>query len=145
MWRFQVSGALTAGRVKVLTVSGAQEQSVWLQLREDRLARAILVKGDEEVRGDLFEIPTDGAFAIGIRNLLDLGYFRIETTPGGAFGYTESVYFNDDWDSLPALAEDDFDEADLAAHGLAVTPDLGLPIPLCERLAANAGLALSGS
>jgi hypothetical protein len=145
VWRFQVTGDLTPGRVKVLTVSGAQEQTVWLQVREDRLARGILVKGDEEVRGELFEIPTDGAFAIGIRNLLDLGYFRIETTPGGAFGYTESVYFNDDWDSLPALAEDDFDEAELAAHGLTVTPDLGLPIPLCERLADNAGLALSGS
>lgn len=144
VWRFQVTGELRPGRVKVLTVSGAQEQTVWLQLREDRLARGILVKGDEEVRGELFEIPTDGAFAIGIRNLLDLGYFRIETTPGGAFGYTESVYFNDEWDSLPALAEDDYDEADLAAHGLTVTPDLGLPIPLCERLAENAGLALSG-
>lgn len=145
VWRFQVSGELRPGRVELLTISGAQEQSVWLQIREDRLARGILVKGEEEVAGDLFEIPTDGAFAIGIRNLLDLGYFRIETTPGGAFGFTESVYFNDDWDSLPALAEDAYDETELAEHGLSVTPELGLPIPLCERLAENAGLALSGS
>lgn len=143
VWRFQVTGDLAPGRIKLLDISGAQQQSVWLQLREGRLARGILVKGGEEIVGDLFEIPTDGAFALGIRNMLDLGYFRIETTPGGAFGYTESVYFNDDWDSLPAIADDAFDEAELASHGLSVSPELGLPIPLCERLAANAGLASS--
>lgn len=145
VWRFRVTGELVPGRVRLLTISGAQEQSVWLQLREDRLARGILVKGGEEIQGALFEIPTDGAFAIGIRNLLDLGYFQIETTPGGAFGFTESVFFNDDWDSLPAIAEDAYDEVELAARGLSVSPELGLPIPLCERLAQNAGLALSGS
>lgn len=144
VWRFRVTGELRPGRVKILDVSGAQDQSVWLQVREDRLARGILMKGDEEVKGDLFEIPTDGAFAIGIRNLLDLGYFRIETTPGGAFGYTESVYFDDDWDSLPALATDAYDPADLAAVGLEVTPEWGLPIPLCQRIARQSGLATAG-
>lgn len=145
VWRFQVTGDLVPGKVKVLEISGSRRQSVWLDVREDRLARAILYKGEESVEGELFEIPTDGAFAVGIRNLLDLGYFRIETTPGGAFGFTESVYFDDDWDSLPALAEDAYDEAEMAAHGLTVTSDVGLPIPLCERLAENAGLAASGS
>lgn len=144
VWRFRVTGELRPGRVKILDISGAQDQSVWLQVREDRLARGILMKGDEEVKGDLFEIPTDGAFAIGIRNLLDLGYFRIETTPGGAFGYTESVYFNDDWDSLPAIATDAYDAADLAAVGLEVTPEWGLPIPLCQRIARQSGLATAG-
>jgi hypothetical protein len=96
VWRFEVTGELVPGKVKILDVSGAQRQSVWLDVREDRLVRAILYKGGEARRGDLFEIPTDGEFAIGIRNLLDVGYFEIETTPGGPFGYTESVYFDDD-------------------------------------------------
>jgi len=145
VWRFQVTGDLRPGRVEILRISGAQEQTIVLELREDRLARGILIKGSEEIKGPLFEIPTDGSFAIGIRNLLDLGYFRIETTPGVPFGYTESVYFNDDWDSLPSLAEDSYDTADLAAAGLSVTPEWGLPIPLCESIAARAGVDTSGS
>ncbi|MDR7254563.1 hypothetical protein J2X46_003556 [Nocardioides sp. BE266] len=145
VWRFQVTGDLAPGKVKILDISGAQDQSVWLDVREDRLVRPILYKGDEAVRGELFEIPTDGQFALGIRNLLDVGFFRLETSPGGAFGYTESVYFNDDWDSLPSLAEDAYTDQELADHGLSVTPELGLPIPLCERLAEQAGLALGTS
>ena len=145
VWRFDVVGELRPGRVEILRISGAQEQAVVLELRRDRLARGILVKGEEEIEGPLFEIPTDGSFAIGIRNLLDLGYFRIETTPGAPFGYTESVYFDDDWDSLPSLAEDSYDDTSLAAVGLRVTPEWGLQIPLCERLAARAGVETSGS
>ncbi len=145
VWRFKVIGELKPGKVEVLRITGAKEQTVVLELRSDRLARGILTKGKDETKGPLFEIPTDGSFAIGIRNLLDLGYFRIETTPGGPFGYTESVYFDKDWDSIPSLAEDSHDDAQLAALGLSVTSELGLPIPLCESLAARAGLRLSGS
>jgi hypothetical protein len=144
VWRFQVVGDLEPGKVKVLDITGAQRQSVWLDIRKNRLARAILYKGNQQAEGDLFEIPTDGEFSIGIRNVLDLGYFRLETAPGGAFGFAESVYFDDDWDSLPAIATGDYTASDLAEHGLAVTPELGLPIPLCERLAAQAGLDLDG-
>ncbi|MCF6377555.1 hypothetical protein L2K70_08065 [Nocardioides KLBMP 9356] len=144
VWRFEVTGDLVPGKVKIMDITGTRRQSVWLDVREDRLVRPLLYKDDELVRGDAFEIPTDGKFAIGVRNLLDLGYYEIQTTPGGPFGYTESVYFNDDWDSLPALTEDAWSESELAAHGLSVTPELGLPIPLCERLAARAGLATDG-
>ncbi len=77
VWRFKVTGDLVPGKVKILDVSGAQRQSVWLDVREDRLVRSIIYKGDESVRGDLFEIPTDGAFALGIRNLLDSGLLRV--------------------------------------------------------------------
>jgi hypothetical protein len=141
-WTFEATDDLDSGVVEVLEITGAQPQTVSVQVRADREARAIVEIGDRTVRGQWFEIPTDGQFRLGLRNLLDLGFYQIETGPGGPVAYVESVYFDTDWNSLPAIATAVPATAELASLGLTVTKQTGLDLPLCREVAERAGLRL---
>jgi hypothetical protein len=145
VWGLQVSDELHSGRARLLEVTGAQTQTVDVEVLDNREARIVVRIGDRTVSGETFEIPSDGRFTLGLKNLLDLGFYRVESTPGGVAAFVESVYFDSDWNSIPALVEPAYDETHLASLGLAVQAKQGLDIPLCREVAERAGIDLSQS
>ena len=72
------------------------------------------------------------------------GFFQFVSTPGGQVGYLPSVYFDRNENSLPALLTVGDSRAALAALGLSMRQLPGLPMTLCEDLAREAGIDVSG-
>jgi hypothetical protein len=142
VWALQFDEAVSSGRARLLEVRGAKEQTIDVEVLDSREARIVARIGDRTVSGEWFEIPTDGRVTLGLRNLLQYGLYRIESTPGGPVGFVESVYFDEDWNSLPALVEPALDEPHLASLGIEVERQQGLDLPLCREVAERAGLDL---
>jgi hypothetical protein len=95
-------GRLRPGRVTLLTVSGNNRETVQLEVdRHDRPASRP-VTGRTRARS-MVRHPHGGGVRLGIRNLISFGFFQFQSTPGGAVGYLPSVYFDPQWNSLPAL------------------------------------------
>ena len=105
--------------------------------------RFVTFNGTARAEGAWFDVPTDGQIRLGIRNLIELGYFQFTSIPGGAAGFLPSVYFDEDYNSLPALLTVTADPGDLAGLGLSLEEQPGLPMTLCQELATAAGIDVS--
>jgi hypothetical protein len=136
------TGPLRPGTARLLTVDGLRTGYVDLQVDSRQRVRLTVSNGEDRVVGQYEDAPTGGV-RIGVRNRIDFGFYEVAVTPGGVAGYIPSVYFDEDWDSLPALLNVEPDEESLEAMGLQVSEQAGLPNPLCHELAAAAGLDLS--
>ena len=100
--------------------------------------------GDVRARTSWFDLPTSGGVRLGIRNQIALGFYQFVATPGGQVGYVPSVYFDRDQNSLPALLSYTDAGRGLASLGLTMRELAGLPMTLCENLAREAGIDVSG-
>jgi hypothetical protein len=138
------SGPLHPGRVTLVHVSGNDPEGVRIQVNRLRQLRFITWDGTAKAVGAWFDMPTDGGVRLGIRDLISFGYFQLVSTPGGAAGYLPSVYFDPQWNSLPALLTVEHHTAGLAALGLTLQEEPGLSMPLCTALARSAGIPISG-
>lgn len=142
VWTLRLDDSVASGRARLLEISGAEPQTVDIEVLDSREARFVARVGDRSITGDWFEVPTDGEVSLGLKNLLQYGFYRMESDPGGTVGFVESVYFDDDWNSQPALVEPAFDQPHLTSLGIDVRRRDGLDIPLCQEVAARAGLDL---
>jgi hypothetical protein len=135
---------LNPGRVTLLTVSGTDPQSVRVEVNEHQQLRFVTRYGDALAQTAWFDMPTSGGARLGIRNQIALGFFQFVSTPGGQAGFLPSVYFDRDENSLPALLTLNDSSKGLAALGLSMKQLSGLPMTLCEDLAREAGIDVSG-
>ncbi|HEX4685441.1 MAG TPA: hypothetical protein VH228_01575 [Nocardioides sp.] len=135
---------LHPGQVTLLTVSGTDPQSVRVEVDRHQRLRFVTRYGDAYARTDWFDMPTDGGVRLGVRNQIAAGFFQFVSTPGGQVGYLPSVYFDRNENSLPALLTVGDSRAALAALGLSMRQLPGLPMTLCEDLAREAGIDVSG-
>jgi hypothetical protein len=131
---------LHPGRVRLLTVSGTDPQSVRIDVNRHQQLRFVVRYGDAYGRGPWFDLPTTGSLRLGVRNLIALGFFEFVSTPGGLIGYLPSVYFDSNQNSLPALLTLTDSAPELAALGLSMKQLPGLPMTLCDQLAHEAGI-----
>ncbi|HEX3221388.1 MAG TPA: hypothetical protein VHR35_02380 [Nocardioides sp.] len=133
---------LSPGRVILLRVTGTDPQSVRIEVNRHQQLRFVTKYGDAYARGPWFDMPTSGGVRLGIRNLIAIGFFQFESTPGGQAGFLPSVYFDRNQNSLPALLTLTHSSGLLATLGLSMRQLPGLPMPLCQELAHEAGIHL---
>jgi hypothetical protein len=138
------TGSLHPGRSTLVHVTGNAREGVRIEVDAQRQLRFVAWNGTGRAIGAWFDMPTDGGVRLGIRDLIPLGYFQFLSTPGGPAGYLPSVYFDSQFNSVPALLTVRNDEAGLAAMGLRLQEVPGLPMSLCEELARSAGIHLAG-
>jgi len=138
------TGPLHPGRVTLVHVSGNTDEGVRIEVNRQRQLRFVTWNGTAKAIGARFDMPTDGGVRLGIRDLISFGYFEFVSTPGGPAGYLPSVYFDSQWNSLPALLTVRSDATSLAAMGLELKEEPGLPMQLCHELARSAGIQISG-
>ena len=136
---------LAAGAATLLTVSGTDPQSVRVEVNQGQQLRFVTRYGDAYARTPWFDMPTTGSVRLGIRNQIGIGFFQFVATPGGQVGYLPSVYFDRDQNSLPALLSLTDSTTGLAALGLSLTQLPGLQMTLCDELAHEAGIPVTGS
>jgi hypothetical protein len=139
-----VNGKLRPGRADLVHVTGNQDEGVRVEVNGHHQMRFVTVNGSGRARGGWFDLPTDGEVRLGIRDLIALGYFQFTSTPGGPVGFLPSVYFDEQWNSVPALLTVTADQAELARLGLRLEQKPGLPMSLCQELAKSAGIDVSG-
>jgi hypothetical protein len=130
---FTPSGAMAPGVVDIVTVRGRLSGGVQVQVSRRHQLRFIIDNGEDRVLGPWLDVPTDGV-RFGIRNRIDVGFYEFASAPGGVTGYIPSVYFDEDWDSLPALLTTTADPDALARLGLAFEQQPGLPQRICQDL-----------
>ena len=135
---------LHPGRATLINVTGNAPEGVRIQVNQRRQARFVTWNGSTKARGAWFDLPTSGEIHLGMRNLIGIGYFQFTSTPGGPVGYLPSVYFDPQWNSVPALLTITADPTELAALGLTAEEQPGLPMKLCQSLARSAGIDISG-
>jgi hypothetical protein len=135
-------GPLRPGKVTLLRVTGNDPEGVRLEINRHDQLRFVTWNGDDVARGAWFFVPTAGGVRLGIRNLIDFSFFQFRSTPGGPVGYLPSVYFDHEWNSLPALLTVENNAARLARHGITMKEEPGLPMTLCHELARSAGIDL---
>lgn len=131
---------LRPGRITLLTVTGTVPQSVRVEVSHHQQLRFVAQYGDALATTSWFDLPTTGGVRLGIRNQIGIGFFQFVATPGGPVGFLPSVYFDRDQNSLPALLTLTNSAAGLASLGLRMTELPGLPMPLCDELAREAGI-----
>jgi hypothetical protein len=135
---------LHAGGVTLLQVTGTDPQNVRVEVNHRQQLRFVTRYGDVRARTSWFDLPTSGGVRLGIRNQIALGFYQFVATPGGQVGYVPSVYFDRDQNSLPALLSYTDAGRGLASLGLTMRELAGLPMTLCENLAREAGIDVSG-
>jgi hypothetical protein len=135
---------LHPGRVTLLTVTGTDPQSLQVEVNHHQQLRFVTRFGDAAAYGAWFDMPTTGGARLGIRNQIGIGFFQFVSTPGGQAGFLPSVYFDRNQNSLPALLSLTSSRTGLASLGLSMRELPGLPMPLCEDLAREAGIDVSG-
>jgi hypothetical protein len=141
---FTPTGKLKPGSVDVAAVAGLRTGTVQLQVNDAQQVRFVVDNGKDRVVGQWLDPPTGGGVRLGIRNRIDIGYYEFDTAPGGVTGYIPSVYFDEAWDSLPALLTTTADRNALARLGLGFEEQRGLPQPICEELARHLDDSTSG-
>ena len=135
---------LHPGRVTLLQVTGTDPQNVRVEVNHRQQLRFVTRYGDVRARTPWFDLPTSGGVRLGIRNQIALGFYQFVATPGGQVGYLPSVYFDRDQNTLPALLSYTDASRGLASLGLTMRKLPGLPVTLCENLAREAGIDVSG-
>jgi hypothetical protein len=131
---FTPTESLKPGIVDVATVEGRQTGSVQVQVSAQQQVRFIVDNGEDRVTGPWLDPPTTGGVRLGIRNRIDIGYYEFDSAPGTVTGYIPSVYFDESWDSLPALLTTTADPGALADLGLSFEERAGLPQQICADL-----------
>jgi hypothetical protein len=138
------NGKLRPGRADLIHVTGTHREGVRVEVDRDHQVRFVTWNGSARARGAWFDLPTDGEVRLGIRDLIALGYFQLTSTPGGPVGFLPSVYFDEQWNSVPALLTVTADPVELAHLGFRLEQKPGLPMSLCQELAKSAGIDVSG-
>ncbi len=129
---------LAPGLADIVTVRGRLTGGVKVQVSARDRLRFIVDNGADQVVGPWLEFPTNGGIRLGIRNLIDLGYYEFDSSPGPIGGYIPSVYFDESWDSLPALLTTTTDTEPLSRLGLSMEEQPGLPVAVCTDLLRRA-------
>ena len=111
-----------------------------MQVNTKRQMRFLVYSADAVYPLPWFDPPTVGGVALGIRNRIDFSAYEFEATPGGVVGFLPSVYLEETHDSLPSELAVSQDATELGELGLTMAERPGLPLDLCEDLAARAGL-----
>jgi hypothetical protein len=137
----QVSFAATfaATRTLLFTVHGVHDRTVWLQTHRRHLAQVVLQNEDGTFYGPLFSPAPGEPVRIGVGPDSSIGYAAVTSSPGGFAGYLPIAEWGRDWVSENGWVQDHLDER-VREGGIAVTPERGLPLPLCERVARDAGI-----
>ncbi|MGA8248739.1 MAG: hypothetical protein WB797_17660 [Nocardioides sp.] len=142
--RLTPTGTLHPGRSTLVHVAGNAREGVRIEVNARRQLRFVAWNGTGRAVGAWFDMPTEGGVRLGVRDLIAVGYFQFVSTPGGPAGFLPSTYFDTQWNSRPALLTVRNDRAGLAALGLSLQEEPGLPMSLCEDLARSAGIPLTG-
>jgi len=140
---FTPSEQLAPGLADIVSVDGRRSGGVQIQVGGNGQVRFIVDNGEDRVYGPWLDPPTGGGVRLGIRNRIDIGYYEFDSAPGTVTGYIPSVYFDEDWDSLPALLTVTADPGALAHLGLSLEERPGLPQAICEDLLRSADGAAS--
>jgi hypothetical protein len=131
---FTPTTELTPGLADIVSIDGRRTGGVQVQVSARQQVRFIVDNGEDRVIGPWLDPPTGGGVRLGIRNRIDIGFYEFDSAPGTVTGYIPSVYFDEDWDSLPALLTTTADPGALARLGLAFEERPGLPQAICEDL-----------
>lgn len=118
-----------AGRIQVVRALTDTPRSVWVQLDGRGQARIQLVTETGTFSGQWFEVLRPAEIKIGVRDLGDIGYAEVTSTPGGHVGFLHTFEWGDDWVSSPTELE--FvqpEQGELDAIGVRMTTSLG-PVP----------------
>ena len=135
---------LTPGTADLITVKGRLTGGVQVQVSGRDKLRFIVDNGTDKVIGPWLEFPTSGGIRLGVRNRIDFGYYEFDSSPGSIAGYIPSVYFDEQWDSLPALMSTTTDLEPLQRLGLSLEEQPGLPVAVCEDLSRKLDEAARG-
>jgi hypothetical protein len=131
------------GDVKLFTIHGVEDRTVWLRMHEDHLVQVMLKNEDGTFYGPLFSPAPDQRVRVGVGVDSALGYAEVTSSPGGFVGYLPVVEWDRDWISRNAWIEDDVAVA-TTQGGMTVRPETGLGLPLCRRIARDAGIDVGG-
>jgi hypothetical protein len=129
-----VSRSATATRLELARIDTEVPSSVWLQTDGDGRARLLVITHAGTSTGMWFDVLPPGTIRVGLRDLPELGYAQISSTPGGQVGYLPSSEHDEDWVAHPLDISITADPDLAAAHGISVRVDRGLTPPLCEQL-----------
>lgn len=130
------------GRVELFRVETATPRTVWLQLDRRGRARIQLVNETGTYSGAWFEILEPRVIRVGVRDLPELGYAEVSSTPGGFIGLVRTFQWDEDWVSRPVeLRHATTNPAELETVGLSVDQQDGLAPPLCRRIQHTAQAA----
>jgi hypothetical protein len=127
--------------VGLFTVRASHTRTVSLQLSSSHRGRVVIDGPEGRTKGFWFELPGRSSVRIGLRTLSDLGYVEVTSTPGGFAGFVPIVEWSASWHARPGTVDYDLPVPRTASSlGLTVEPLAGVPLPLCVRLARDAGL-----
>ncbi|MEP6814299.1 MAG: hypothetical protein ABI873_01970 [Marmoricola sp.] len=132
-----------AGRTLLFTVHGIHDRTVWLQTHAKHLAQLLLVNEDGTFYGPLFSPVPGEPVRVGIGTDSSLGYAAVTSSPGGFAGYLPMSEWDRNWINENGWIQDAVTST-TSEDGFTVKPESGLPLPLCQRVAREAGLDVSG-
>jgi hypothetical protein len=131
---------LKPGDATLLTVTSTREDRVDIQVNRRGQVRFVVFMDGQSTTMEWFDPPTERGLGLGIRNRIDFGAYEFEASPGGVAGFLPSVYLTEEEDSVPSLLEITEDTESLEELGLSLSVQDGLPLTLCTKLAAAAGI-----
>jgi hypothetical protein len=130
-----------ASKTLLFTVHGIHDRTVWLQTYPKHVAQVVLENEDGTFYGPLFSPVLGQPVRIGVGPDSSLGYAAVSSSPGGFVGYLPIAEWSRNWVNENGWVQDDV-PANVTANGFTVKPEQGLPLPLCERVARDAGIEL---
>ena len=118
-----------------------------LQVTEDRQARSSCDNEGASTAGQLFDLPPYADIRVGARNLSELGYAEISSTPGGFVGFLPTARLETTTGSRPSFMQATLPQTGRAAGSRACPsrPAPTLPLPLCQRIAKAADVDTSAA
>ncbi len=130
--------------VTLFRVYGNAERSVVLETRRNGRARVRLDNEDGSYYGQFFRPSPHELLRVGMYTDSALGYLEVTSSPGGFVGFLPLQEFNSDWVSRVDPVVDMFGRKRVTdpATGTGIAAAEGLPLPLCERIAADNGIDL---
>ena len=121
-----------AGRLQLARAVTATPRSVWIQLDGRGRARIQLVNETGTFSGQWFEVLRPAEIRVGVRDLADIGYAEVSSTPGGFTGLMRTFEWGEDWIASPTELEFvDPAQGELDAIGVELSTSLGPAPPLC--------------
>ena len=134
------------GRYLLMTSTSTKPRKVYLEVLNEHRARVVLSNEGGAYAASAFDLVPGVDIRVGARNLSELGYAEISSTPGGFSGYLSTSDWSKDWVSEPShLEATPATGATVGGSGVTVTRAETLPLPLCQRIARASGATLAPS
>ena len=145
--RIRTNAEAYPGSFELMHSTSSTPRSVWLEITKDRQALIVLRNEGGEYRGTPFDLPPNADIRVGARDLSELGYAEISSTPGGFVGYLGTTDWSTDWvsENSSMVASPDTPASLFRTRGISISTAPTLPLPLCQRVARAAGVETSAN